>query len=261
MYRSGLIFIVSVISLLIIFFFTTCQRELNFEILPVSVSTDTAMYTFTGAPNGCTNAQVNGTYIYGNALTIANTITISVNVISPGSYIILSDTLDGINFSKSGIFTTAGVQTVVLDGNGTPAQPRNLSFTLTGLSSSCNFSLTVRNPEPLAVYVLESGSGSPNPCVGVVIQGNYTANVPLNNSNSVSIRVTVTVTGIFTIATNTVNGISFSYTGTFTALGSQDVILSGEGTPISAGIFQFSPQIVGPAPIGGNGCAINLTIQ
>jgi hypothetical protein len=184
-----------------------------------------------------------------------------VNVTSVGDYSIATDTLDGISFSKSGTFSSTGIQQVVLDGTGVPDFPRNLLFTISAGISTCSFNLTVRTPEPLATYVLESNFGTPNPCNSYTVNGNYLSNTPLNNNNTVSIKVFVTIIGNFTIATNTTNGMTFSYTGAFISAGSQYVILQGDGMPAAQGIAEFRPEIVGPAPLGGNGCAFYVTVQ
>jgi hypothetical protein len=138
----------------------------------------------------------------------------------------------------------------------------NLVFTLkTGTAAaSCTFPVTIVNPAPLAVYVLESGFGSPAPC-NYTVQGTYTNNIPVNNSNTVSVRVYVSVTGNFTIATNTVNGIAFSYTGTFASTGLQYVILKAVGTPAATGSFTYIPAIVGPHPLGGETCAFGINVN
>jgi hypothetical protein len=91
--------------------------------------------------------------------------------------------------------------------------------------------------------------------------GNYSSNVALSNSNTVSIHVSVIALGNFTIATSTINGMMFSYTGTFTTLGAQIVALKGSGTPESPGTYSFIPQIVGPAPLGGQYCGFNVDVQ
>jgi hypothetical protein len=231
-------------------------------IIPVTAAPPViAGYKITGAPGLCMPATVNGTCIYGVALSAANTITITVDVISAGNYLITTDTLDGISFSKSGVFTAAGIQTVLLNGTGTPVIPQNLFFTVSGATSSCLINLTVQNPQPLATYVLESGTGIPPPCTGYTVLGNYVAGTPLNNSNMLTVKVTVTVTGNFTIATDAVNGISFSYTGNFTTIGAQYVVLKGNGTPSNSGVFSLILRIVGPAPIGGEYCAASVTVN
>jgi hypothetical protein len=77
----------------------------------------------------------------------------------------------------------------------------------------------------------------------------------------VSIRVYVAEKGNFTIATNTVNGMTFSYTGFFSTTGSMYVILYGSGTPLTRGNFTFAPEIVGPHPLGGQTCAFFIQVN
>ncbi len=217
-------------------------------------------YTLSGYPNDCQNPIIKGTYIDGQSFSNTNTVTISVNIVIPGTYSIHTDTLDGIYFSASGYFSATGNQSVILTGTGTPALPGLIFFTLTADSSQCNFSLPVRSADPLATYVLESGSGSPNPCTPQTAQGNYVSGTLLDNTNTVTIGVYVTVVGNYSISTNKVNGMVFSATGTFTTTGAQTVVLNGTGTALSSGNFLFLPQIIGPAPLGGSTCGFNIIV-
>ncbi len=219
-----------------------------------------AEYTLAGAPNVCQDFAVRGQYIAGTAMTTANTAEVYVNVTSVGAYILKTDTLDGIYYSASGTFSATGLQKVIMNASGTPTDPRNLTFTPKVNASNCTFTVTVINPEPLATYVLESGSGNPNPCI-YVVNGAYSAGTALSASNTVRINVYVTVVGNFTIATNTVDGIQFAYTGTFTTTGAQVVFLNGTGTPSAIGTFTFTPQIVGPHPLGGQACAFDIPVK
>jgi hypothetical protein len=232
----------------------------SFTITVITAPVIMAGYTLEGAPGDCTNANVKGNYVSMKPLTISNFVDVSVKVISAGAYTLTTDTIDGINFSASGTFTTTGVQTVTLTGSGTPVGPGNLVFTPINGASHCTFDITVVNPDPLATYVLESGFGNPTPCIHT-IEGNYTVNIPLSNSNFISMRVFVTVPGNFTIATNKIDGIMFSFTGTFTTLGSQLLQLTGSGTPAASGTYSFFPQIVGPHPLGGQSCAVAILIN
>ena len=216
-----------------------------------------ADYTIIGAPNACTNANVLGVYQKDKILTSSNMVVVNVNVVSPGDYTIHTDTLDGISFSASGHFSQAGNQVVTLMGSGTPLLPQNLQFALVGNSSACAFPLTVDNTGPPATYVIESGQ---NLCIGN-ISGAFTAGTPMDASNTYTLSVYVTYTGNFTISTQTVNGIIFYYTGTFTTLGEQLVTLTGYGTPLAVGNFTFTPEIVGPAPIGGQACDFSLPVK
>ncbi|MEO7049847.1 MAG: hypothetical protein ABI091_31375, partial [Ferruginibacter sp.] len=88
----------------------------------------------------------------------------------------------------------------------------------------------------------------------------YSTGISLNSVNVVTMRVYVTIVGNFTIATNSINGMQFSYSGTFTTTGSQDVVLKGEGNPDRKGSFTFSPNIVGPHPLGGQACSFVVQV-
>ena len=77
-------------------------------------------------------------------------------------------------------------------------------------------------------------------CTPVTTGGTFTQGVTLTSTNTVQVQVTVTTPGTYTISTNTVNGVSFSKTGTFTATGVQNVILNGTGTPTNSGSQNFT---------------------
>lgn len=203
-----------------------------------------AVFTYGGAPGACTGATVAGTYALGVALTVSNTVSIQVNVTSPGTYSISTAAVAGISFSKSGSFSSTGVQTVVLVGSGTPTASGAQSFTVG--APGCSFSLNITGP---ATYTL---SGAPGGCTAAVVNGTYAAGVALTAANTVSIQVNVTVTGSYTINTNTVSGFSFSKTGVFTATGVQTVVLNGSGTPTAGGATTFT--------VGTGGCTFTLNV-
>jgi hypothetical protein len=185
-------------------------------------------YTLTGAPNACENPQIIGQYTTGKGLTPENFIVINVNVAALGDYAIHTDTLNGISFSASGTFTKTGPQTINLMGSGNPA-----------------------------TYVIESGQ---NLCIGRAA-GAYTAGTPLTAANTYTLQVYVTELGYFTIATKTVNGVYFYYSGEFTTKDVQSVTLQGYGTPTAIGDVTLTPQIIGPAPLGGTACDFTLAVK
>ena len=80
---------------------------------------------------------------------------------------------------------------------------------------------------------------------------------------TVTLVATVTTAGTYNITTNTQNGIIFSASGTFGAIGSQTITLTGAGSPQAAGNFMWattsSPSIniygsviTTEAPLGGS---------
>jgi hypothetical protein len=85
--------------------------------------------------------------------------------------------------------------------------------------------------------VLGDSSGN---CKPVTLSGTYTQGVALIGANTVQVQVTVAAAGTYSITSNTVNGVTFSNTGTFTSTGVQNVILNGSGTPLSSGVQNFT---------------------
>ena len=216
-----------------------------------------ADYSIVGAPNACSNVQVSGTYQKDQLLTGSNMVVVNANVISPGNYIIQTDSQDGIRFYASGYFNQPGNQTVTLTGSGIPVLPGEFQFNLAGNGSECTFPLTVENTGDSAIYSIASGVDH---CVGQ-IAGIYTAGTPLNASNTYTLTVYVSVAGIFSISTQPVNGVVFNFSGSFTRLGTNFVTLTGQGTPVNVGSFILTPKINGSAPLGGLSCDFLLAVK
>lgn len=77
-------------------------------------------------------------------------------------------------------------------------------------------------------------------CSQIVVNGSYRSETALGNNEQITIKVNVVETGSYQISTNTVNGYSFSDSGSFSTLGVQDVQLIGSGTPGMAQTDTFS---------------------
>jgi len=179
----------------------------------------------------CLPKTINGAYVANTALAPAtNTITVQVDVAKTGSYVVVSDTINGYYFHASGVFAATGSNTVTLKGNGTPLSAGTNNFVISYDSSICD----------IAVTVLPSGAGGPAAFTlaagncSAVINGTYSAGTPLNAlNNTVTISVNVTVIGTYSISTTATNGMTFSASGTFASTGVQTVSLAGSGTPAS----------------------------
>jgi hypothetical protein len=193
-----------------------------------------------GGTGDCLPKTVSGTYVAGTALNPAtNYIEVQVHVTKSGPYIITSDTLNGISFKTSGVFSDTGLVTVRLLGAGTPQSVGGSTFTITYGSSSC--AVTVTTVATLAVFTL---SGSPDTCMNYVVSGTYTVGSVLTISNTVTIHVDVTTAGAYSITTSASNGMIFTGSGTL-AVGPQTIVLSAAGTtPNLAGVTTV-PVIVG----------------
>ncbi len=129
--------------------------------IPVTtVAPPPAVYTLT-----CSGTSVTGSYVTGTALTTSNKVDVEVNVTTPGAYTITSNTVSGMTFSRTGVFTTTGITTISLTGSGTPAAAGTHNFTV-GVAA-CPFSVTVTAPT--------------SPCTGLTlnrftIAGQYSIN-------------------------------------------------------------------------------------
>jgi hypothetical protein len=191
-----------------------------------------------GASSGtCTPVTTAGTYTQGIALTSTNTATVQVNVTTPGTFTIATNTVNGVSFSKSGTFSAAGIQSVILDGAGTPTNSGNQTYAVTFGTSTCNFIINFGVGAAPATGTL---GGAPATCTPVTPAGTYTQGAALTAANTITIQVNVTTIGAYSITTNTVNGVTFSKSGTFTTTGVQNVTLVGSGTPTGSGNQSFT---------------------
>ena len=195
----------------------------------------------------CKPVILAGTYAQGIALTSINTVQVQVTVATAGTYSIKTNTVNGVTFSKTGTFTSTGVQNVILTGSGTPTISGDQNFTLSYGNSQCDFKITFASP---ASGTLGGGGGS---CTPFAIAGVYTQGVVLDASNTVQIQVNITSPGSYTIATNTVNGVLFSSSGNFSTTGLQTISLTGSGTPINAGLQSFT------VTFGTSNCTFGIT--
>jgi hypothetical protein len=207
---NGTPFAAGVNNFVVSFDSTIC--DIPVTVLPAG-STTPAVFTLAGTGGNCTGAVPNGTYTKDVALTSANTVTISVNVTTIGTYNI-STTFQGMTFAATGIFATTGPQTVTLNGTGTPTTAGLNTVPLTAGTSTCSFPVTVTSA---AVGTLGATTGA---CTPSTINGTYTKDVALTTANTVQVQINVTTPGTYNISTNTVAGMSFSGTGT-AALGTQ----------------------------------------
>lgn len=224
----------------------------TFEINVFDQGLGTSLYTLGGSPGNCSVAALNGNYIVGQAMTASNTVEMTVNVNGIGTYFINGAAINGVSFSGNGTFTNPGIQNITLTASGTPSANGTFNYPVTNLTTTCSFPVTYTTTVTNASFGL---SGSPGNCIGATPMGTYTAGTPLSASNKIEINVNVTSPGNYSISTTTVNGVSFSATGTFNLTGQNQVNLIGTGTPIAAGSFNI------PVTGGGNTCNFTLVFN
>lgn len=244
-----------VIGFILLFF--SCQKEYSYEGGPAASEPQSLNYILEGAPDSCFGFKLNGNYSQGLALTADNTVSVMADVFIPGPFVIKTDTLDGISFSKSGTFTSTGSQEVLLQGKGKPVNQGTFTFKPNSVFSSCTFDVTVTKTEPPSSYHL--GANEDGTCSSYLTPGAFYHGTPLNN-NIIVVSVSVDAPGDFNITTNTLNGITFSRTGKFTATGQQNVQLIGRGTPVEIGVFVFTPYVIVDGSRIGKGCNMDIYV-
>ncbi|MBP9104370.1 MAG: hypothetical protein KBF82_10930 [Chitinophagaceae bacterium] len=189
-----------------------------------------------GTPANCSGATSAGTYIIGTPLNGTNTVTLSVNVTTIGTYNVSTIAQDGMTFSKSGAFLATGVQALVLTGSGTPTgTPGAVTIPITAGSSTCNFGVTTVAG---AVFSID--------CASAIVNGTYQAGTAVTAANTVDITVNVATAGPYNISTTATNGMTFTASGTFAGTGPVPITLTGSGTPLAAATSNI--PVPGTAP-------------
>ena len=102
-----------------------CQKETSFE----NGSTPSHGDLQSDGTGDCFPKNVVGTYVAGTALNGNNDyIEVTVDVTTAGSYTVFTDTVNGVYFRGTGIFTSTGAQVVRLRGTSTPATDGIFNF-------------------------------------------------------------------------------------------------------------------------------------
>jgi hypothetical protein len=224
-----------ILSTVITLFFA-CGKETSSDgihtpILPVTVVATGSLKT-DSTTNNCLPSNVSGVFLVGTKLYSLNYLEITINVKKAGTYSITTPLVNGIYFTGSGTVKDSGLNTIKLAGVGTPVAAGVNTFAVTFSGTTCYLSVTV-------APVIVPTSFSIN-CSGTAVNGSYFADSALNVSNNITLPVTVSSLGSYSITSDSVNGIIFNGTGVFTSLGNQTVTLTATGKPLAVGTFNFN---------------------
>ena len=226
--------IICLMGLTLFSFILSCQKEVSQEF------GEPAKGSLQSDLGECLPKLVAGSYIVNKALNDSNFIEVTVNVATPGSYTIATDSLEGFSFKATGAFTTAGPTTVRLKASGVPQNSGTTTFRVSFDSSTCDVDVTILPDGATGGPAIFTLAGAPGACAPFTPAGNYYKDTTLDARHSVSVQVNVATVGTYTISTTTQNGYSFSHTGTFGATGVQTVKLEGTGKPAAVGTDNFS---------------------
>jgi hypothetical protein len=241
--KNSLIYFVLVASI----FFTACQKELNFDFIPTG---EQASGTLKATSGSCLPSKVNGTFTKDSLLKASNFIQVTADMITKGNYVIKSDTIAGFYFNGTGTITATGLNTINLAGKGTPTSTGVKTFTVTFGTSVCKIDVTVGTAAPAnAVYTFT--------CAGTSFgSGVYTMGVTVGAQHTVTLNVNVTTPGPYTVNIAVVNGITFSGSGTFTAMGNAPLTLTATGMPTAGSPPAYNYTVTSGTSI----CTFSITV-
>ncbi len=118
----------------------TCTFPLSFLTSPTS-----AAFTMSGAPGNCTTPVINGSYVVNVPMNTGNTAVVKVDVTTAGVYSLTTDMINGIRFSKSGVFNSTGTGIeITLTATGTPLAAGTNTITPQAGNSTCTFDVLTR---------------------------------------------------------------------------------------------------------------------
>ena len=229
---------------------TGCQKEISYEGgIPGAITGDWKFkvdtLSFAGPTDSFTVYPGTGVEIFGQNPAGTQLFDIIINGTVAAGQTYRASTL-GVQFTYS---TSAGAplyESVIADPT------RDFTVTVTSITDSTIVGTFAGTVQADTAYkqvtagsfaarrkVASSGGGTSagtlgtalDTCTGAVLAGTYKKNAALTAANTVSVQVNVTTAGTYTIYTDTLKGIFFRTSGTFTTTGTQTVILSGNGTP------------------------------
>jgi hypothetical protein len=219
MFRLNIICVLLVASFSILF---SCQRELS--------PYDSKGFLLKDSNGNCSQVIVHGVYNKDQQLNDSNYIDVEINISSPGSYNLTTDTVNGYYFNATGTISNTGVVHIKLTGSGKPVIDDTDFFTIKYDTSFCEFAVTVFDTTVHeATFTFE---GAPDICANDTVYGSYINNVTLDTNDKVKMNLNVTAVGNYNISTNTVNGYAFSASGTLVSTGLQSVLLTASGIPL-----------------------------
>lgn len=137
--------------------FAACSKELSLEN---GGSVNGAAGSLHDTLGNCLPDSVYGTY-YDGVTPGADTayLQMQVDVQTTGYYSIYSDLQNGLQFADSGFFTATGINTIRLKPIGTPILIQSTLFTVTFDSTSCNFSVDVKDSTGTGLGSNNGGGG------------------------------------------------------------------------------------------------------
>jgi hypothetical protein len=197
----------------------------------------------------CASATHSGNLISGTAASSVSSLVpyTGGNGGSYNAFSVASTGVTGLTATISAGSFNVGSGNLNVIISGTPAASGTASFALNIGGKTCTLTRSVIAPTSFS-NCAQASAGT------MTINTGYTA-----GSVTQTVRLNVTVTGSYSISTNTVAGVTFSASGTFASTGTQDVVLVATGTPNASGTYNYTATLSGAA--GSATCVFSRYIR
>ncbi|MBC9915371.1 hypothetical protein [Chitinophaga varians] len=139
------------LTLLAVILLMGCAKEHSQEgpaTDPVVPPANTAIYAVDQKAGACADILVTGTFKVGVAVAADAKIEVQVTVAVPGSWVLTTGKVNGMEFIGAGTFTAAGKRAITLIARGTPEKEGTFNFPLKTAGSSCNIAIKVIGDGP-----------------------------------------------------------------------------------------------------------------
>ena len=201
-------------------------------------------------PVNCSDIVANGAYIEDAPTTSSNFLSITLNVTKPGAYAITAMTDNGYSFFFSGVALSLGKMLVNVPCQGTPTDIQTDKLTFSGIDLVAGCEPEVEVVSAVATYSLN--------CSSITVNGQYIKGTNLDPLNMITLMVTVSNPGSYSITTPLTAGVRFSGSGTFSTVGTFPVTLYGTGAPTVN--LDFPIIINANTPSGNNTCSTTISM-
>jgi eukaryotic-like serine/threonine-protein kinase len=126
-------------------FLFACQKAPSNNTRPLGESTG----VLNGNGTNCSGITINGNFLKDTQVNTTHSVDIILNISSPGSYDIHTDTVNGLYFKKTGSFSSAGQNKVTLPAFGKPLSKGSNVFHVNYANSTCSFIININETPAL----------------------------------------------------------------------------------------------------------------
>jgi hypothetical protein len=201
------------------------NKNIPLDASPGFKKSGTAVISF--IPN---SATVIGTSIRGTSTDGSQLLKVDIDVSSKGYYTAVTNIINGVHYYATG-YLDEGRQVLPLKAIGTPIAAGDFKYTINagGVNSDATVKVVAGTAVTSATVAIEkNGTG----CSLFKLDGKMQVGKELQTENKITLKINASSVGYFTISTEPVNGYFFSAALIIKTIGSQDIELTGKGTPL-----------------------------